>query len=85
MSADDVTIELLGRAGLRVRKGPRQMVIDSEILAGPTHSMCIFRSSIERWEPPHEGETVTEADRTQIVEDIRRVLRSKGYADIEVV
>ena len=85
MTADEVTIELLGRAGLRFRRGVRQMIVDSEILEGPKHSMCIFRSSIVRWDPPHESEPISEADRTRIVEDIRRFVLSRGYADIEVV
>jgi hypothetical protein len=85
MTSDDVTVELLGRAGLRFRKGARRMIVDSEILAGPEHSMCVFRSSIERWDPPHQDEPITEAQRARIIEDIRGVLRSKGYADIEVM
>ena len=74
----DVWIEVLGRAGLRYHRGPRQMFVDSEVLDGVTHSMCVWRSSIARWKPPHDAEPVTEADRDQIIEDIRRLAGQKA-------
>lgn len=61
------------------------MLVDSEVLGGPEHFMCVWRSSIERWDPPHDMEPITDADRSQIIEDIRRVVRSRGYGEISVV
>jgi hypothetical protein len=83
--SDDVSVELLGRAGLRYQHGPRTMTIDSEILAGSRHSMCVYRDSIVRWDSPHDADPVTEADRARIIDDIRRFVLSRGYPDIEVV
>ena len=61
------------------------MVVDSEILSGGAHSMVVFRDSIQRWDPPHEREPVSDADRDRVIADISRFVRSKGYAEIEVV
>jgi len=60
------------------------MTIDSEILAGPTYSMCVFQASIVRWDPPHDAEPVTDAARARVIDDIRRIVRSRGMAEIEV-
>jgi len=85
MSAStDVWLERLGRERLRYHRGRRRIVVESELLDGVTHSICVYRSSIVRWEPPHELEPVTEADRDQILNDIRRIVLAAGSRDIQV-
>ena len=77
-SPEGFSVEVLGITGLRYREGDRTMFIDSEVLAGPS-GMVVYRDSIIRWDPPHEDEKITEADRERILENIRKVFRCQGF------
>lgn len=79
------SIELLGRAGLRYRRGGRSMEIDSEILEGPQHFFVVYQASIARWNPPDDREPVDERERAEIVADTRRIVRASSGEEIEVV
>lgn len=59
------------------------MFIDSEVLTGST-GMMIYRSSVERWSPPHSEESIDEEKRDQIVENVKEVFRAQGY-NIDVI
>ena len=77
------SVEVLGQTGLQYSEARKKMFIDSEVLTGPT-GMMVYRSSIERWAPPHNAEPVTEQKRQQIVENIKEVFRAQGF-NIDVV
>jgi hypothetical protein len=54
------------------------MFVDSEVLMGPT-GMVVYRDSIKKWDPPHDKDMVTEADRLRIIENIRAAFRYQGF------
>ena len=83
VSADGIIVEVLGLTGLRYSEGPRHMNVDSEIVTGPS-ALALWNSSIRRWNPPHDGEVVNDADRSRIVANIREALRSEGV-EIDVI
>jgi hypothetical protein len=76
------SVEVLGRTGLCYREGDRKLMVDSEVLMGPT-GMVIDASSIRRWAPPHEKEVIADARRKQIVENIQAAFSFRGL-EIEV-
>ena len=76
-SDEGFSVEVLGRIGLLYTEGFKSLDIDSEVLAGPA-GLAIYKDSIKSWNPPHEGETIDEAKRDAIVENIRRAFRFRG-------
>ena len=82
-SSDGFSVEVLGFTGLCYREGEKQMFVDSEMITGPA-LLVIWKSSVERWDPPHESEPVTDADRDRIVENIREAFRFQGV-EIDVI
>jgi hypothetical protein len=83
VSSDGFSVEVLGRTGLCYREGEKKMFVDSEVLAGPA-GMGVYKTSIEKWDSPHEMQPVTEADRDRIVENIRNAFRFQGF-EIDVI
>lgn len=65
------SVEVLGRAGLHYREPPREMFIDSEVLAGPS-GLVVYSGTIRGWEPPYDKEVIGEDKRRQILDNIRR-------------
>ena len=47
------------------------MTIDSEMLTGGRFDAVVYVESIKAWEPPFDGEAVTQADRDKIVDAIK--------------
>jgi hypothetical protein len=72
------SVEVLGRVGMRYSEAGRTAFVDSEVLAIPD-AMVAYRGSIKSWDPPHESEPLTEADRDRIIGNITRAFRFKGY------
>ena len=66
------SIEVLGRVGMRYCQGDRSVRIDSEVLA--TNGIMIVRKSIRFWEPPHNGEQISEGEKAIIINNIREAL-----------
>jgi len=61
------------------------MNIHSELLApGTSAGIAIWKNSINKWKPPHDGEDVDQQERTRILENIRRAIRFAGD-DIDVI
>lgn len=54
------------------------MLIEQD-LQGDPRLVAIERASMRSWEPPHHGDRVTEADRDQIIVNMRRALAARGY------
>ena len=67
-------VKLTGRAGLLYEEGNRSMLVDSEMLAGKDFDMVIYSESIKQWQPPHETEPISDADRDRIRNNISREL-----------
>lgn len=68
------SVRVTGRAGLIYREGDRVMRVDSEILVGPDFDYVIWLDSIDAWEPPHDGEPITAADKERIRANIAKEL-----------
>ncbi len=82
-SEEGFSVEVLGRTGLIYTEGSRSLRISSEVLAGP-HGLVIYRDSIKSWDSPHDTETIDEAMRDTIIENIRRAFRFDGF-EIEII
>jgi hypothetical protein len=79
------SVEVLGRTGIRYREGERTMSVDSELLSSASPAgIAVWKNSIVRWLPPFENETISEAKRLTILENIRRAIQFAGD-DIEVI
>jgi hypothetical protein len=72
------SVEVLGMTGMRYTEGGRVMKIDSEVLAG-TAGIALFTKSIKGWEPPHEADALTDADKRQIIANIQLAFQSQGW------
>jgi hypothetical protein len=82
-SDEGFSVEVLAPdGGLRYAEGPRTMDVDSEMLVGPT-ALVIYARSIKRWNPPYSQESVDEATKERILDNMRRAFRFRGF-DIDV-
>ncbi|MES2997498.1 MAG: Imm74 family immunity protein [Verrucomicrobiota bacterium] len=82
-STDGFSVEVLGRTGLTYREGNHEMFIDSEVLAGPA-GIVVYRDTISRWQPPHDGELINDEICMRILENIKDAFRFQGF-EIEVI
>jgi len=58
-------------------EGPRQLYIDSEILASPGN-ISIWKESICNWLPPDADEPIDENKREAIINNVHSAFRWKG-------
>ena len=77
-SDEGFSVEILDLTRLVYTEGSKSLDIDSEVLAGPA-GLAIYKDSIQSWNPPHGGDTIDEAERDAIVENIRRAFRFQGF------
>ena len=78
--ADDASaLVLIDRFQLRYLEGDRSMLVEQDLQDDP-HLVAIERASMRAWEPPHDGESVSEEKRDQIIENMRRALATRGYS-----
>ena len=68
-SDEGYSVEVLGRTGLLYTEGNKSLWIDSEIL--DQKAIAVVKDSITTWKSPHEGETIDDNKRDQIMENIR--------------
>ena len=83
VSDEGYTVEVLGRTGIRYTEGEKSLVVDSEVLAGPS-GMLLYSSSISGWDAPYHQEEIDPDTRNQIILNIRRAFEFQGF-DIQVV
>lgn len=76
-SSDGYSVEVLGRVGLLYSEGPRSMEVDSESPGGES-GFAVYKSSIHKWNPPYDNETIDENKRNAIIENIRNAFRFRG-------
>jgi hypothetical protein len=72
------TVEVIPRTHIRYTEGARTMLIDSEPLI-PDGTMALYTSSMEKWDPPHNGQPLDATERARIVENIRAAFDFMGW------
>jgi hypothetical protein len=83
VSDEGYTVAVLGRTGVKYTEGERSLVIDSELLAGPS-GILLYASTISAWAAPYHEEHIDPDTRSQILLNIRRAFEIQGF-DILVV
>jgi hypothetical protein len=71
----DYKVRLTGRAGIEYQEGPRRMMIDSELLSGPTYDVVIYIDSMRRWAVPYDGDVLTPDDIVRFRSSIGEALK----------
>jgi hypothetical protein len=71
MASGQYGVTVLGRTGLRYRDGAKTVFIDAEMLAGAI-DLVVYTNTIKAWEATSEA--IGDAERAQIIANIRRVL-----------
>ena len=82
-SSEGFSVEILGPAGLLYVEGEKSIHISSEILASYNPALALYTRSIKAWDPPNDREEINDIKRNEIVENIRRAFRFRGF-EIEV-
>jgi len=82
-SDEGFSIEVLGRTGLKYSQGGRILMLDSEILAGPSE-IVIYKSSIVGWNPPHDQEILDDKLRDEIIDNIKRAFHFRNI-EMEII
>jgi hypothetical protein len=77
------SVVMVDRDHLRYREGERSLLIFQELMAEP-RLVGVDRESMRAWEPPHESELLSEADKDRIIANMRRAFATRGY-EIEVL
>jgi len=77
-----VTVEVLGRTGIRYSERGRSCFVDSEVLATP--AIAVWPSGIRSWDPPHAGDPLTDDDRRRILQNIADAFASQEWG-LEVI
>ncbi|HET7462843.1 MAG TPA: Imm74 family immunity protein [Longimicrobium sp.] len=62
-----------GRTALRYSEGERTMLVKGEALAAG-EGWVVYTNSIERWDPPFQGEEISPEKQVRIAENIRTAL-----------
>ena len=70
---EGVSVEILGRAGIRYSETGRSVDVNSEVLATP--EIAVYVASIRNW---NDGNAIDDATRNRIIENIRSAVRSQG-------
>jgi len=78
----DFKVTVTGRAGLIYKEKGKLMRVDSEMLAGPTYDIVIYKDSIDSWEPPFESEKLSDDDKERIIKNIISELEVRYKIDI---
>lgn len=52
------------------------MLVDTEMLGGPDSDIVVYTHSIRQWQPPHDGESLSDDQRARIMENIDKALRN---------
>jgi hypothetical protein len=77
-----VSIEVLGRTGIRYSEPGRSCLVDSEVLATP--AVAVWPSGIRGRDPPHADAPLTDDDRRRILQSIADAFASQGWG-LEVI
>jgi hypothetical protein len=69
------SVEVLGQTGMFYAEVERSLHLYSEV-AGTIDAIAIWRDSIKRWDPPHDGETIGTEERERIIGNIQRAFEA---------
>ena len=69
------SVEVLGQTGMLYAEVERSLHLYSEV-AGTIDAIAIWRDSIKRWDPPHDGETIGTEERERIIGNIQRAFEA---------
>jgi hypothetical protein len=73
-SSDGYSVRRTRRMSLTYREGDKEMEIEVE----PGDGLAVYSQTIRQWRPPHDQETVTEADRDRILSHVVEAFRFLG-------
>lgn len=76
---EGVSVEILGRMGIRYTETGRSIDVNSEVLATP--EIAVYAASICNWS---DGDAIDDAARSRIIKNIRDAVRSQGE-DVVVI
>lgn len=62
-------------AGMTYKEGEKILRIDSEMLGGE-YDHAIYWSKVNRWNPPFDGEELSDAEKARIKANIEKELKS---------
>ncbi len=65
-----------GRSTFEYRED-RRVIVEGELLTGHPHYL-IYAASIQRWQSPHEHESISDAKRREIIANVGRYLARSG-------
>jgi hypothetical protein len=82
-SDEGYSVEVLGPVGLRYAQDDRVLLVDSEILAGPS-GLIVYSASIKLEGSSQAQLHIDAEDRMRIIENIRAAFKFRGF-EIEVV
>jgi hypothetical protein len=78
-SDDGFSVEMLGRTDLKYTEGNHSVSINCERLASSSpYLYVIYKSSIQRWDPPPWDQMINTSERERIINNIREAFRSQG-------
>ena len=72
-----------GRSGLLYREGEKTITVDSEMLS-ESLGVAVFTDSIKSWNAPYSEETLSDEDRSRIIENIKKDLKKQKHKVILV-
>lgn len=70
---DGVSVEILGRVGMRYTEDGKSVEVDAEVLATP--EIAVYSMSICKWS---DGGAIDDTTRSRIIQNIREAVRSQG-------
>jgi hypothetical protein len=76
---DSSELKVLGRDEYKYIEGERSLILQIDLLRGVPNRL-LYSSTIERWLPPHQDETISEEDRKRIAAKIANFLTGQGYS-----
>jgi hypothetical protein len=63
---------------LLVQLGDRVARLGGEAPGSPEKAYFVFSNTLRSWQPPHDAEPVSEADKALVLEAVRRHFEAKG-------
>lgn len=70
-------VSLIGRSGVIYSEGNRKAQIEAEMMTGST-DLVIYFDRFRSWQPPFQGDNLTEEDRQRIKLNISKEFERKG-------
>ena len=70
-------VSLRGRSGVIYIEGKKTVLIEAEMLTGPT-DLVIYLECLTRWQHPNEHEILTIDDKKRIKQNVSEELENKG-------